>query len=64
MEKSVLQPYKNELNPSSSRRIEAHLIDALLLVIVSFILLIFAHLGLSNASFSFKAKQIPTIAAH
>ena len=51
MEKSVLQPYKNELNPSSSRRIEAHLIDALLLVIVSFILLIFAHLGLSNDSF-------------
>lgn len=56
MEKSVLQPYKNELNPSSSRRIEAHLIDALLLVIVSFILLIFTHLGLSNASF-YKDKE-------
>ena len=56
MEKSVLQPYKNELNPSSSRRIEAHLIDALLLVIVSFILLILAHLGLSNASF-YKDKE-------
>lgn len=31
MEKSFLQPYKNELNPPSSRRIEAHLIDAFLM---------------------------------
>lgn len=57
MEKSVLQPYKNELNPPSSRRIEAHLIDAFLMVIISFLLLMFSHLILDNSSF-YKQKEI------
>ena len=57
MEKSVLQPYKNELNPPSSRRIEAHLIDAFLIVIISFLLLMFSHLILDNSSF-YKQKEI------
>ena len=57
MEKSVLQPYKNELNPPSSRRIEAHLIDAFLIVIISFLLLMLSHLILDNSSF-YKQKEI------
>lgn len=56
MEKSSLRPYKDEMNPTASKRIFAHLIDALFSMVVSFLLLLCSRLILQNASF-YKDKE-------
>ncbi len=56
MEKSSLRPYKDEINPPASKRIFAHLIDALFSMVLSFLLLLCSRLILQNASF-YKEKE-------
>ncbi len=53
--KGYLRPYKNEINSSASRRIEAHIIDALLLIVISFVLLISSH-GILDIIPAYKGK--------
>ena len=51
-----LQPYKNELPASSGRRVSAYCIDAVLLIVVSFLLMLISFGVLNNASF-YKEKE-------